>query len=186
MAQARCEATATDANTERTSKELKCILTEHKSTVRRLSRHNCHLASHLLRRTMKEVEDRIFTKKSWLITVQSGPMTANTLCWTAATRPMLCDFQTFSSPTWKCYTQQQGLWSSGRDTTNQKRPWFPSGTEHHRKWMFHIQQQEESSDKPSPVQLGLTAALESKMTLEKNSWQWDMTGYTPKHVLTST
>ena len=87
---------------QRTSGEVKYILAEHKCTIRKLYRHNCHLASHLLQYTMKEDEDRIFDKEPCLITAQSRQIMADTTFWTAASRPTLHDFQTFSTPTWKC------------------------------------------------------------------------------------
>lgn len=57
------EATAADENTEITPKEIKYILPKPKSTIGKLSRHNCHLALHLLQWTVKEEEIRIFGKK---------------------------------------------------------------------------------------------------------------------------
>jgi len=120
--------------------------------IRKLSRHNCHLASHLLQWTMKKEEVGISDKRPWLVTMKSGALTVNRMCWTDATTVILRDFQAFNNSTWKCYTPSTSRicrvkivrWQTRRGTDFLRNRTSQAV-------MLHAQQQDQSFNKQSPA-----------------------------------
>lgn len=168
--------------TERTSKEDKLHLLEHKSTIRKLYRHNCHLASHDHQEQWKKMRTEFF-KRNY-------------------------DWQQHSQGQW-WWILHAGLLPQDQAFLTSRHSPVPSGNAAHHQltefmenivtWQirrgtdFLLKKSNTRNESPMPSSRSRTpintacalTAPQPTITLENHIWQRDMTGYSPKLVPTN-
>lgn len=131
--------------TERTSKEDKLHLLEHKSTIRKLYRHNCHLASHDHQEQWKKMRTEFFKRNydwqqhsqgQWWWILHAGLLPQDQAFLTSRHSPV---------PSGNAAHHQLTEFMENIVTWH----WFPSEKEQHKQWKSHAQQQEQNSNKHS-------------------------------------